>query len=189
METLTAPGLALEPLTAAHAEAMFDLLADPRLYRYLDYGPPPSVEHLRAVYARLETRVSPDGTQRWLNWIVRRVSGEIVGYVQATLARPGSAWIAFVVASEHWGRGYARAATSSMLAHLEDAYHCTQFLATVETANRRSVALLEALSFRPATPAELGGHELTPTELLYVRRVPAHEGASKPARLTSEPPA
>jgi RimJ/RimL family protein N-acetyltransferase len=187
MDTLTASGLVLEPLIVAHAEAMFNVLSDPCLYRYLDYGPPPSLEHLRTVYTRLETRVSPDGTQRWLNWVVRKVSGAVVGYVQATLVASGSAWIAYLLAREHWGRGYARAATSAMLAHLEDAYRCTQFLATVEAANLRSVAVLEALSFRPATPAELRFHELTPTELLFVRRVPAHENMSTRPRTSDEP--
>ena len=175
METLTAPGLLLEPLTAAHAEAMFDVLSDPRLYRYLDYGPPPSREHLRAVYAGLETRLSPDGTQQWLNWIVREASGEVVGYVQATLVGSGNAWIAFLLAREHWGRGYARAATGAMLVHLEDAHRCTQFLATVEAANLRSVALLRTLSFRPAAPAELRFRKLTPTELLFSRRGAARQ--------------
>ena len=43
MRELRAGELLLEPLRVAHAEAMFKVLREPRLYRYLDYPPPPSV--------------------------------------------------------------------------------------------------------------------------------------------------
>ena len=42
MRTLETEGLVLEPLTAAHAEAMFELLSDPELFRYLDDSPRPT---------------------------------------------------------------------------------------------------------------------------------------------------
>ena len=71
MDTLFTADLTLEPLVAGHAEAMFELLSAPDLYRYLDYGPPPSLDHLRGVYEDLEARVSPDGSQLWLNWVIR----------------------------------------------------------------------------------------------------------------------
>src|SRR5207248_11438302 len=51
---------------------MFSVLGDPLIYTYLDFPPPPSLEHLSRVYAQLETRRSPDGTEEWLNWIVVR---------------------------------------------------------------------------------------------------------------------
>ena len=38
--------LVLEPLTVAHAPAMFVVLRDPLIYRYLDFEPPESLEHL-----------------------------------------------------------------------------------------------------------------------------------------------
>ena len=61
MQTITVAKLVLEPLTVADADTMFGVLSDPQIYRYLDYGPPPSVEHLREVYTKLESRKSPDG--------------------------------------------------------------------------------------------------------------------------------
>ena len=119
LRTLATDGLVLEPLTAAHAEAMFALLADPALYRYIDEAPPPDVEYLRARYARLETRASPDGRQHWLNWVVRLPEQPPLGYVQATVLDNGSAWVAYLLGSEHQGRGHATRATAAMLAHLE----------------------------------------------------------------------
>lgn len=170
MQPLSAPGLALEPLTVQHADEMFAVLAERRLYEYLGYDPPPSAAHLRQVYAQLERRVSPDGAERWLNWVVRPPAEAPIGFVQATLVEPATAWVAFVFASRHWGKGLARAATGAMIAHLEAAYGCSTFLAIAEQANARSIAMLTALSFRPATAVEAAPYGVGPTECLLVRR-------------------
>ena len=86
MQTIVTPTLTLEPLLASHAEAMFELLSDRAIYQYLDYSPPASVEYLRGVYLRLEARRSPDGSEAWLNWVIRPRDQPLVGYVQATVA-------------------------------------------------------------------------------------------------------
>jgi ribosomal-protein-alanine N-acetyltransferase len=169
MQTLAAGQLVLEPLTVAHAAAMFEVLADAEIYRYLDHPPPPSLEHLRNVYAKLETRGSPDGSQVWLNWVIRLPGQPPVGYVQATVIAPGSAWVAYVLSSRQWGRGYAHTATRAMVEHLATAYGVGRYLATVEVENQRSIRLLERLAFRPATSHEANGHSLTETERLFVR--------------------
>ncbi len=169
MQTIAAAELVLEPLTAADADTMFGVLSDPQIYRYLDYGPPPSVDYLRDVYTRLEGRKSPDGTQLWLNWVVRRRGVGPMGYVQATVLPSGIAWIAYALSSKHWGRGYARMATHAMIEHLADAYGAARYLASVEAENRRSIGLLQRLSFRFATREEAQHHDLSATERLFVR--------------------
>ena len=168
MKALRAGDLVLEPLESRHAEAMFEVLKDEALYRHLDYPPPPSVEHLRKVYARLEERSSPDGADRWLNWVVSR-EGAPIGFVQSTVMRDGTAWVAYVFARGHHGRGLATRATGAMLDHLAADYGARAFLASVEEANRPSIRLLERLGFRLATREESRAHELTPSERLYVR--------------------
>ena len=102
MKTLATSELVLEPLVVSHAEAMFEVLNEPQLYRYLDYPPPPSVEHLRSVYASVEARKSPDGNQLWLNWVVRPPGQLPIGYVQVTVASSQAAWVGFVFSSKHW---------------------------------------------------------------------------------------
>jgi RimJ/RimL family protein N-acetyltransferase len=151
---------------------MFRALGDPEIYRYLDRPPPPSLERLRERFARLETRTSADGREHWLNWVVVPhvpPGGEPVGFVQATVQPDGDAWIAFVLAPAHQGRGYAREATEAMMAHLAAEYGAARFLASVEAENGPSVRLLERLGFREANAAERRGHELTATERLLVR--------------------
>lgn len=66
MRTLQTARLTLEPQCAAHAAAMFAVLSDPAIYEY-ENAPPASVDALRARYAFLEGRRSPDGSQQWLN--------------------------------------------------------------------------------------------------------------------------
>src|SRR6185503_13248208 len=65
------PRLDLLPLRPADAGEMVVVLADPALYAFTG-GEPPSVESLRRRYALQVVGQSPDGTETWLNWIVRR---------------------------------------------------------------------------------------------------------------------
>jgi [ribosomal protein S5]-alanine N-acetyltransferase len=169
MQTLAAGSLVLEPLVVGHAEAMFELLSDPELHRFLDHPPPSSIERLRGVYQQLESRQSPDGSQHWLNWVLRSPAGPLLGYVQATVTRPDDAWVAYILARAHWGRGLAASAMRAMLEHLKTAYGVRRFLATVEADNLRSIRLLERLGFHAATSIELEGHSLSETERLFVR--------------------
>jgi RimJ/RimL family protein N-acetyltransferase len=169
MRTLETAGLVLEPLTASHAEAMFEILRDPELFRFLDDRPPSGVEALRERYARLESRASADGTQRWLNWVVREPGRPPLGYVQATVLGDGRAWIAYLLGSRHWGHGFATRATATMLEHLASDYGVDRQLAMVDAANVRSIRLLERLGFRPMSAEEAAGHEPAATDRLFVR--------------------
>ncbi|HET7866507.1 MAG TPA: GNAT family N-acetyltransferase [Burkholderiaceae bacterium] len=169
MQTITAADLVLEPLVVAHAPEMFEVLCDPLTHRYLDHPPPPSVDHLRAVYKQLETRKSPDGRQLWLNWVVRLPGQPPMGYVQATVVSRGRAWVAYLLASKHWGRGHAYAAMQAMLGHLGLACGVGLYMATVEAGNQRSIRLLQRLGFHAASAQEAEGHQLSATERLFLR--------------------
>ena len=158
----------LEPQTASHAEEMFGVLSDPAIYEY-ENAPPRSLEWLRKRFAKLETRRSPDGTEHWLNWVIRIPTSELIGYVQATVHPDGHAAIAYELASRFWGRGLARAAVEAMVSALEEDYGVRRLSAVFKRRNHRSQRLLERLGFSPATPelhAELGAE---PAEMLMVK--------------------
>ena len=135
MQSLATEGLLLEPLVAGHAEAMFPLLSDAALYRWIDEAPPADVAHLRARYARLETRVSADGRQHWLNWVVRRPGQPPLGYLQATVLEDGSAWVAYLLGSAHQGRASRRGRPRRCSRTSKTAYGATCLLANVEAEN------------------------------------------------------
>jgi len=168
MQALATAELVLEPLVVGHAQAMFAILSEPELYRYLDYPPPPSVEHLRGVYARVEGRTSPDGRELWLNWVVSPRGQPPVGYVQITIGSDRTASLGYVFSSSHWGRGYATQSTRAVLEHVASAYGVTRFHATVEAGNERSIRLLERLGFRDPAEPELQRFDLSATERAFV---------------------
>jgi RimJ/RimL family protein N-acetyltransferase len=174
MHVLVAEGLRLDPLVAADAEAMFALLCEPALYRWIDEAPPRDLATLHARYARLESRASADGRQAWLNWIVReREGGPPLGFVQATVLDDGSAWIAYLLGGAHQGRGAATRATAAMLDHLAVEHGVRRLLANVEAENAPSIRLLARLGFRAATPDEAARLQPEPSERIFVREQPA----------------
>lgn len=120
-DPLVGARLVLEPLRVEHAPEMAVLLDDLSLYEFIG-GQPPTLNALRAQYARQAAGRSPDGSQHWLNWVVRvRQTGAVSGYVQATItgsADQECAELAWVIGSQHQGNGYAREAVLLMLGAL-----------------------------------------------------------------------
>jgi [ribosomal protein S5]-alanine N-acetyltransferase len=153
MQIVEASVCRLEPQTAAHAEEMFILLCDPAIYEF-ENAPPSSQAWLHERYTRLEARRSPDGTQTWLNWVVRLPGGKLAGYVQATVIRPGVSVIAYELASRFWRQGIGQSAVTAMLAELQLNYGVTTFAAVLKAANYRSLGLLRSLGFQPASIAQ-----------------------------------
>jgi RimJ/RimL family protein N-acetyltransferase len=151
MHTLLTARCTLEPQVEAHAAAMFVVLSDPAIYEF-ENAPPPSLDWLQTRFRRLETRQSPDGRQRWLNWVLRLPGGDLAGYVQATVLESGIAFVAYELDSAHWRQGLGSSAVGAMLAELASAHGVRQALAVLKARNFRSLGLLEHLGFRPATP-------------------------------------
>ena len=168
MRTLVADKLVLEPQIAAHAEAMFVVLSDPAIYEY-ENEPPWSVNELRERFAELESRLSPNGHEQWLNWVVRLPDGQLAGYVQATVRHGGQATIAYEFASAFWGHGYARRSLEAMFAELAAGYGVSELSAVLKQANHRSLGLLERLGFRRASPEARARREVERDEHLMVR--------------------
>jgi RimJ/RimL family protein N-acetyltransferase len=168
MHVIETDSLTLEPQTAAHAEAMFDVLSDPEIYEY-ENEPPPSLEWLRARFTKLESRRSSDGQEHWLNWVIRLPTSELIGYVQATLWSDGRAAIAYALSSEYWGRGLACQAVQAIISELVERYHARSLSAVLKRQNFRSLRLLERLGFSLATAEQHGSHPVEPGEILMHR--------------------
>ena len=171
-ELAGALAFALEPRMAAHAEAVFAVLADPALYEFIDESPPVSVEALRDRFARSESRQSPDGTEHWLNWVVRGASREVAGYVQATVEANLDTNVAYMFGKAHWGQGLATRAVSSMLDAVASEFGVTRFFIVAERANPRSIRVAERLGFA-AAPAEVVVRKgIAATDVLMQKRLP-----------------
>jgi [ribosomal protein S5]-alanine N-acetyltransferase len=143
---LETPRLILEPLVSAHAAKLFEPLQDARIYVYESLTPPESAKMLEARYALLAARRSPDGSQIWLNWAVRRKTGEYVGTVQATIEAP-RAMIGYDFFPPFWKRGFAREACAEVVRVLTTEFGIQKIEAVVDVENAASIKLLEALGF------------------------------------------
>ncbi|QDQ26189.1 GNAT family N-acetyltransferase [Chitinimonas arctica] len=146
---LSTQRLTLEPLTAAHAPLLLDGLNDPSLYQFIPQNPPASLEALTARFQRLESRSSPDGAEWWLNWAVRLgTDGAYIGQVQATVNEDNVASMSWFVFAPHQRKGYATEALNKLREHLIGPFMAEAFEIFIDTRNKPSIALAEALGFK-----------------------------------------
>lgn len=143
----------LDPLRVEDAEEMASLLDDPGLPTYIG-GVPAAVGELRDRYRRQVRGRSPDGSQRWLNWVVRRRdSGHAVGTVQATISLQDDtsvAEVAWVIAARYQRRGYARESAAEMLRWLRQ-HGIGVVIAYVHPEHDASIGVARALGLRATT--------------------------------------
>jgi RimJ/RimL family protein N-acetyltransferase len=162
-----------------HAEEMAPLLGDARLYAFTG-GRPPTLDELRARYARQAAGQSADGIERWLNWIARRRPDRVaVGFVQASVSEdpePVTAVLAWVVGVSFQGRGYAREAASAVVRWLEGA-GVRRFVAYIHPDHQASMAVARALGLAP-TDALVDGEVVWELMIMSCR----HTTSRRPSR-------
>ena len=171
MNTLRTDLCTLEPQLASHAEEMFSVLCDPAIYEF-EGEPPPSVEALRAGYTRRESRLSPDGSEKWLNWVVRLRTGELTGYVQATVLSSGASYIGYEFSSQYWRRGLASISVKTVANELANNYQVHTIVALFKSQNYRSIGLLTKLGFVAGSELEALRYEVPDDENLLLFHLP-----------------
>lgn len=146
--------LTLEPVRVAHAEEMAPVLADARLYAFTG-GEPPTLDELRARYERQATGRSPDGVERWLNWIVRRrEDGRAIGFVQSAISEdvpppaPVTAVLAWALGVRFQGHGYARESAAAMMDWLART-GVRRFVAYIHPEHAASMGVARILGLAP----------------------------------------
>ena len=148
----------LEPVSADHAAEMVRVLADPSLYEFVG-GEPPTFEGLVRRYVAQSVGQSPDGSQWWLNWVIRdKRSGLLVGFVQATVegeAGKLSADVAWVVAPQTQGNGVATEATRAMIHWLRE-HGVGLFGAFIHPQHQASMAVAKNQGLAPTSTIEDG---------------------------------
>jgi RimJ/RimL family protein N-acetyltransferase len=158
----------LEPQVAAHAEAMFEVLSDPAIYEF-ENQPPPSLAWLRERFGKLESRRSADGSEQWLNWVIRLPTLALAGYVQATVYPSHRAAIAYELSSRYWGKGLGAAAVELMIGELIANYGVESLFSVLKRTNHRSLRFLQKRGFALASTERRGSYEVEPDELLMLR--------------------
>ncbi|MBD6619212.1 GNAT family N-acetyltransferase [Komarekiella sp. 'clone 1'] len=141
--------LLLEPLVPAHASVIYEQLLDKRLYQFIPQSPPISLQTVESRYLALSSRLSPDGQEGWLNWVIRfRESGVYIGTLQATVHANCTAAIAYTIFPLFWRQGYAKEGCSRVLEHLFEEYRVSFVTVDIDTRNIASIRLVEALGMK-----------------------------------------
>ncbi len=139
--------LILEPITPDHAEEMFFLLQDSRLYKFIPQDPP-SLELLKKRYQVWQGRKSPDETEVWLNWAAKnRATSKYIGHFQSGWDAKGGFSIAYTVGVDFQNQGYAREAVASVVAFLKTKMNADAVRSWVDTRNQASIGLMKTLGF------------------------------------------
>ena len=147
--TLRTQRLRLEPLTAAHADRAFAPLQDDAIYQWISMQKPRSVESLREDWARLASRMAPDGLQAWPTWAVCSTTheGAVIGRIDAVVDRHMAGInFGYYFFPAYWGRGLATEAVQVAADHLLQ-QGVTHLLATVTVGNTASARVLSKAGF------------------------------------------
>jgi|AGTN01.1.fsa_nt_gi Acetyltransferases, including N-acetylases of ribosomal proteins len=138
--------LLLEPLRPDHAQATFRFWSDPALYRFIPGDPPPSLAWLVERYQRLSTRLAPDGSELWLNWMIKARGGDrFLGLVEASVDQEKCATLAYFVFQPFWRRGIAIEACVRVFRCLREECGITMLTADIDTRNTASIRLAQRL--------------------------------------------
>lgn len=159
--------LTLKRLRAEDAAAMWSVLRDPEIYRWVDRAPPADESEIGARFARI-TASGAGAPDQWLNWTVW-TDEEPVGLVEATVRPDRSVAIAYMFARRIWRRGYAREAVAALIALLVT-LGAASFEAAIDVGNTASIALAKSLGFK-RSGAAANGEEMW-------RLIPAHAEAA-----------
>lgn len=145
---LTTERLRLEALRPDHTQRVYPALQAPEIYRYLPEDPP-TAEALQRRYDFLSKGLSPDGTERWLNWVAfRRTSEEPIGTLQATLLPDGTGRFAYIVFPPFWRQGLAGEMSRALLDELFTHQGIHTLSAEIDTRNIASIRLVESLGMK-----------------------------------------
>ena len=143
--------LLLEPLAVGHADEMAPVLDDPALHVFTG-GAPLTPGRLRARYRRLELGRSADGSQRWLNWIVRLCADrQAIGATQATVTADDDrviARLAWTIGVRHQRQGYATEAARAMATWLRQE-GVDVLLADIRPGHVASIKVARAVGLAP----------------------------------------
>lgn len=164
--TLETLRLSLEPLVASHAAAIYAQMLDERLYQFIPQSPPKSLQALESRYRVLSSRLSPDGQEAWLNWVVRLRDGNYIGTLEATVYANCTAAIAYMIFPLFWQQGYAKEGCTRLLNHLFKDYGISVVSAEIDTRNIASISLVETLGFK---------HMSTHTNANFFKGAVSHE--------------
>jgi|GEM_PF-2947218 len=143
--------LTLEPLSEAHADALYALYTDSRVSRFL-FTKSTSREEFDAILRHSVAFGKTHGMWAVISNDERKLIGRIGFYAFGEVERPE---LAFLLASNRWGLGYATEACRVALCHACQLHSWREVVAIVQPANAPAIRVLTKLGFAPEAEFEL----------------------------------
>ena len=139
--------LALREWTPEDAEALFVMLGDAEVMRYVDIGKPwEGVERAREWAERVQQNYRTRGWSRWA--VVEKEGGLAVGSCGfVPLPWSGEIDFGYMFRRDRWGRGYASEITPAVLRHGFERYGFREVVASIAPENDASRRVLEKIGF------------------------------------------
>lgn len=144
---LETPRLLLREIEEANLDVLAALLGDPQVMRH--WPRPLTRDEAAEWIVRQRQRYAEDGYGYWL--LVERASGEFVGQaglMECAVDGVSELGLGYIVAREHWRRGFATEAAAACLAHGRDVLH-RRPIALIRPQNRPSIGVALKLGLRP----------------------------------------
>ena len=138
--------LALRKWTNADDHALFEILRDVRVARYIADGQPFSLEKVKEFLAWAEDYERENGFCRWK--IIEKSSGEIVG--SCGFARPHGTpeiELGFLFAHKCWGQGYATEIAAAAIEYGFRKLGFREIIAMTDVENTASQKVLKKIGF------------------------------------------
>jgi ribosomal-protein-alanine N-acetyltransferase len=161
LPTLTTPRLALRPATDADLDALWRLLTDPQVRRYL-------CDDRILTRADVQT-ILAESLAQWPGmglWLLRGDEEQLIGGIALQPVSPdivahaphlaGEIEPTIALAPGHWGRGYAAEALQAAIAHAFETLGLERLVAVVDEPNARSHRLMLRIGFTPTGTTATG---------------------------------
>lgn len=149
--------LLLRPFVLEDAEAMYQIMSDPEVGRYLPDTPPATVEASREILRAYPIAdYAEHGFGRWA--CVLRETGEVIGFCGLKRLMPsGEVDVGYRLARRTWGRGLATEGARASLAYGFDVLSLPEIIGMVMPANGASMRVLEKLGLERTGTVEDDG--------------------------------
>jgi len=157
MRKINTARLELQPLELKHADKLFELFQNWELHQFIWTEPPKDLNQFKSKIEFQEKRLSPDGTQDWLNWIgIDPSTQAIVSKVEITVMRAEKiAYLAYYTFPPFQRQGFARESCAAVIEHLFQERGIEKVIIEMDVLNTASAKLAESLGARRVsfTPA------------------------------------
>ena len=171
--------LQFEPLGLQHSTPLFHALNYDSIYDFIPNQRPTDSDEVAARIKRVIAGPTTENNEIWLNFVVL-LDGEIIGRLEATIV-DSRAEIAYLFNPNYSGKGYATEGTLWLIDHIFKSYRVTDFWATTDPNNLKSIQLLLRCGFKIDSLPEHGIRSYDEGDAVFrLRRASGHSDNMTP---------